>query len=327
MSNALGPGTFILSLDTEMAWGAVDRPRSARADGEYALTRQAIHDLLSLFEKYEIQATWAVVGHLFLQGCRQEDGGKHPEIVRPTYRWLSGDWFDRDPCTDVSSDSFWYGPDMIEQILQCHIPQEIGCHGFSHMIVGDPGCSRECFESELEACRAATADWGIQLRSFVFPRNSIGHLDILAEQGFTSFRGVAPAWHRPFPGSMKRAARFLDAFVPIPPPTTTPVLEQGIMNIPASYQYLHRSGWGRLSPISVRVRKAISSLRRAAQEGTIFHMWFHPFNIASDHLGLMGGLEAILQEVTRLRCTGSLTNQTMGSMASYHLAESGRKRE
>jgi hypothetical protein len=55
------------------------------------------------------------------------------------------------------------------------------------MCVGDPGCSRECFASELHACRTEVKNLGLTLRSLVFPNNSVRVLGDLE----TIFSGVS----------------------------------------------------------------------------------------------------------------------------------------
>jgi peptidoglycan/xylan/chitin deacetylase (PgdA/CDA1 family) len=309
-------GIFVLSLDTELAWGAVHHQGKARNDADYARTRAVIHEVLRLLERYEVRATWAVVGHLMLDRCAPESGVKHPDAARPAYAWFDGDWFDQDPCTDAHTDPFWYGPDIIAAILDCSAPQEIGSHGFSHMIIGDPGCTREVFASELSQSKAVAARWGVQPRSFVYPRNAIAHQDVLVEQGFTAYRGTAPAWHWRVPAPLRRGARFLDTILPITPANAMPVLEGRLCNVPATYFYLHRKGWARFVPMSIRVTKAVNALQKAARDGAMFHMWFHPFNLASDPARLLGGLETVLQTAATLRDSGLLVNETMGGLAA-----------
>ena len=97
-------GLFLLSIDTELAWGGVHNGAFRKRLGHYQRTREAIRQLVALLERYEIRATWAVTGHLFLDQCRTEGGVKHPEITRPSYQWFAGDWFDVDPCGDLSTD-------------------------------------------------------------------------------------------------------------------------------------------------------------------------------------------------------------------------------
>ncbi|MCI0438026.1 MAG: polysaccharide deacetylase family protein [Chloroflexi bacterium] len=315
MDTQLDKGVFLLSIDTELAWGGVHDGSFRRRSPHYLRTRDVIGRLLRLLDEYEIHATWAVVGHLMLESCKPHGGRKHPEIARPAYSWLRGDWFASDPCANASAAPFWYGPDIVQRILDCGTRQEIGSHGFSHMIVGDPGCSRECFDSELKASREAAKRWGIELKSFVFPRNSIGHLDVLAANGFTSFRGVTKTGYRLLPGTLQRVGRGIENMLPSPAVTAHPRKTGELWDLPATCFYLHRDGWARRAPIAFRVRKSVSGLRKAASERAIHHLWFHPFNLASDPDGLLDGLKAIFAEAARLREQGGLLNPTMGEMA------------
>ena len=69
-------------------------------------------------------------------------------------------------------------------------------------------------------------------------------------------------------------------------------------------------------PVALSVHRARRGLERAMREGATFHLWFHPFNLASDVNGLLGGLESIFQEVHRLVKADRLTNPTMGELAA-----------
>ena len=190
---------------------------------------------------------------------------------------------------------------------------EIGCHGFSHMIIGDPGCSRECFVSEVEASQAAAKPWGVTLRSFVFPRNRAGHLDVLAEKGFRAFRCMpAPSWRRLLPAALSNATHTV---LPVPPLTSRPNPTHGLWDLPATTFYLHRAGRARLVPVGLRVHRARRSIRRAAKTRAIAHLWFHPFNLASDPDALLGGLKEVFAEVACQRERGALVNPTMGELA------------
>jgi hypothetical protein len=316
VSELMKRGTFLLSIDTELAWGGIHNQQFHHRRSMFEITREIITRLLALHEKYEIHSTWAVVGHLFLDRCKPVDGVKHPELVRPDYSWFSGDWFQYDPCTSMTADPFWYGPDIVEEILKCRTPQEIGCHGFSHVITGDPGCSRECFDSELKACQEVATLWGINLKSFVYPRNSIGHVDVLAENGYTNFRGVvSSSWRQGLPWPMRKAVSGMDNVFPVPPLVAAPQESSGIWDLPGTCFYLHRDGWARNVPISLRVQKAKIGVKQAISSKSIFHLWFHPFNIASDPNGLLDGLESIFKEVAEFREQGLLDNPTMEGLA------------
>lgn len=324
MNTATGRGAFLLSLDTELAWGGVYNGSWRRRTHLFQGTRSAIGELLALLERYDIHATWAVVGHLFLDTCSKAGAEKHPEILRPASRRGDSDWFQDDPSTGWKEAPFWYAPDIVTRVLACRATQEVGCHGFSHMIAGDPGFTRECMESELDAAHTAANRWGVKLESFVFPRNSVAHLDALRSRGYIAFRGVAHEWTHRLPSGLSRLGHVAQAFAPVPPPTATPRFVDGLWDIPGTYLYVGREGWGRHLPISLRVSKARQGLRLAIDRKAVFHMWFHPFNLASDPEGLLKGLDLIFQEVASLRERGLLSNPTMGEMArslSYTASE------
>ena len=79
-------------------------------------------------------------------------------------------------------------------------------------------------------------------------------------------------------------------------------------------------------PIVARVYQSNLALRQAAREGSLFHLWFHPFNLATDPNALLEGLESIFQEVARLRDLGILTNATMGDMSESLAATAPQRR-
>ena len=310
----LEKGIFILSLDMELAWGM----RGAKyMMPRFAKEREIIDALLALLEKYKLKATWAMVGHLFLDSCRPINGVKHPEIVRPTYNWLKGDWFDIDPASNIQKAPAWYGRDIVYKILNCKVGQEIACHTFSHMLIGDSGCSAETFESELKVSRNLAWQQGVGLKSFVFPKNMAAHLDTLAKNKFICFRGANDNWYKNFPSQPKKLAHVLDNYFLLPTRATAPQKIEGLWNLAGNYFYVHRDGWAKLLPVSFRVAKSKVGIKNAVQQKKIFHLWFHPFNMVSGRKDLLAGLEKILFYVNSLSLAGKLENLTMGETAEY----------
>ncbi|MFA5309409.1 MAG: hypothetical protein WC370_08015 [Dehalococcoidales bacterium] len=310
-------GVFVLSLDLELAWGACfDARKIAHNRRYYQETRANVRALLTLLEKYEISATWFTVGHLFLSSCAPVDGVVHPEVIKPRYRWLDGDWLARDPSSDVAADPIWYGSDIVASLQSCRVPQEIACHTFSHIIVDDPACTPECLDSELKACRALAEKISVPLKSFSFPRNREKYLATLAENGFLSYRGMDAPWYYRCPKTVQKIAYFMDNLLFfVPPPVTVPV-KNHCWNIRGSWFYGHSDGLAALLPVPCRVLKISSGLRRAAREKAVFHLWFHPFNMASNPRGLLAGLEDVFRRVRRLRDKGVIENLTMTALVA-----------
>jgi hypothetical protein len=115
------------------------------------------------------------------------------------------------------------------------------------------------------------------------------------------------------PGITTKILRQIDHLLPLAPPVVLPIREKGLWNLPASYFYPSTHRWW--TPVLSRAFKVKQGLRRAAKQQSIFHLWFHPFNLASQPEKLLRGLETIFVEVYRLRETGRLDNLTMGELA------------
>jgi peptidoglycan/xylan/chitin deacetylase (PgdA/CDA1 family) len=315
--------TFILSLDTELIWGSFDHVTDDAFEAAYPDVRGTIERMLDILDRYEVPATWAVVGHLLLESCaRGPDGRPHHDMPRPSFDWYPHDWYDRDPCTERVTAPLWYGRDIVQGIAGRGVGHEIGSHGFSHAPFIESMMPGAVARAELDACIAASAELGFRPTSLAFPRNHEGHLDVLAESGFTAFRGSDPTWHRDLHGAVGRAAHVLDQVAAIPPPVSTPIEERpGLWNIPGSMLFLHRLGIRRRIPMVSRVTKARLGLRRAVREDKIFHLWTHPFNLAHDRPAMLGGFEAIIRDAAQLRAAGRITIATMGAVAAALSAE------
>jgi peptidoglycan/xylan/chitin deacetylase (PgdA/CDA1 family) len=313
-------GAFVLSLDFELIWGTLDIYGPGRFRGACERERSHVFGaLLTALQEFDIPATWCVLGHVMLGSCTPLGGRKHPEIVPPTHEWQQGDWFAHDPCSDEQNAPIFYGRSLVERILEARVAQEIGCHSFSHVIFGDQGCSRETAASELRACLRAARELGITLRSFAFPRNRVGHLDVLREYGFTCFRGPEPTWYTGggrSAGALRRAGHLADVLMARRPPVVLPEPIEGLVNIPASMMFFSAHGARRHIPVSLRVRRALKGVERAARDRRIMHLWFHPTNISVETDAMLGGLRQVFAEVARRRDRAELDVLTMGELAA-----------
>ena len=79
--------------------------------------------------------------------------------------------------------------------------------------------------------------------------------------------------------------------------------------------YLQINGLRGLIPISSRIHKAKKGIKKAIRNKKIFHLWFHPFNIATDQEKLLCGLEEIFKEVYLSLENGELETKSMGEVA------------
>ena len=281
----LDAGACVISIDTELAWGMAHRRDGSAARHRFEDEREVVDRILELFARYEIPATWAIVGHLFLDRCECDGDRPHPELVTPRYAWLDEDWLAIDPCSDLERAPFWYGRDIVDAIVSCPVPQEVASHGFTHVVVDDPACTPEVFASELRAAVRVAGERGLALRSFVYPRNAIAQIPLLAEHGFRCYRGGRPV--PPFAGApawRRRALALVDTVRPLRGSAVLPARHpSGVWNVPQTYLFAPVERGGRLPPAVGR--RPIARLRQAARHRSLFHLWFHPYNVTADPAG------------------------------------------
>lgn len=309
-------GTFVMSLDTELAWGLFDigEAQRERVQQSYERTPEIINQLLFLFDKYEMPVTWAIVAHL-LEMC----DGPHCE-PEPEFGWV--DWFDEIPCQSDMDPTYWYMPSLLERIQNAHVEHDIGLHGYTHMILGEPGCSTAAAAAEIHRGVEILKSHGHSPSSFVFPRNSIGYIDELARNDILVYRGPTERWYEklPMPDFYRKGPRFLEEFCRLTPPAVTPTMREGCVEIPGSQVFRPYHGGWQYTPQGSQRCRAQKGLERAVETGEIFHLWFHPFNLGQHPDQLVSELSEILAYAAVLRSEGKLDVRTMAQIADSYAA-------
>lgn len=171
----LDRGVLVVSHEIELAWGVYRTRAENRLSKDGNRERQALKRLLLIYRDYNMSVTWAIVGHLFLD----RHSGDHPISYTPN-------WLEDDPRTCLKDAPLWYGRDIVKEILSNPQNHEIASHSFSHVAFNR--CSREVAEFEIGRCQEIAKELGIELKSFIFPYNAPGHLDLLPKYGFKTFR-------------------------------------------------------------------------------------------------------------------------------------------
>lgn len=313
-------GTMVLSLDLELAWGMFDILSVGALEAQSLEERTQIKRLLGLLDRYEIPATWAVVGHLMLDSCtRDQEGQAHVEVSpHPRYSWFARDWFCFDPCTRASLAPSWYAPDIVDWIRAAKVRHEIGSHSFAHIYYGDPECTSLVARADLQAAVDAAAKRNVVLNSFVFPRDQVGHLPVLKSCGLRTYRGGMPPLIPGARGSLRRVANLLDQLCArSPKPVKAEEALPGLWNIPGNHFFMARDGIRKYIPIASRVLKGKRGIDNAIKTGQLYHLWFHPFNLNVDSAAMFSGLEQIFSYACRMREEGRLNILTMEEYARH----------
>ncbi|MGM0370905.1 MAG: polysaccharide deacetylase [Halobacteriota archaeon] len=297
-------GSLVISVDAELGWGFCDyeEPPVSRVDA----ARTGWRALLDILETNHVPATWAVVGHLFLNEC---DGlhAEHPSVEG---------WFERERGPWSGRPDLRFGTDLIGEVADGNAAHELACHSFSHVLFGAPETTREIARAELAAAVDAARSIGVEFESFVFPRNSVGHRDLLAEFGFRSYRGAGTQPE----GRFRRIAdKLLMMSGQTPVPLVTPTVDEyGLVDIQPSLFLFGFEDWPRRvltalwdDPI---VRMAKRGIDRASREDGVFHLWLHPNNLQTE--SDFKRVRRIVAYAATQRDRTDLTIETMAEVAA-----------
>lgn len=298
-------GSVVLSLDAELAWGFHDADELP-AD-RVTTARESWLRLLELFDEFDVPATWAVVGHLMLDSC----DGEHADHPTPD------GWFDRDPGTRERRDEQWYGATLVDAIEAADADHEIGSHTFSHVEMAHT--TREVAAAEVREAVEVAEERGLSVDSLVYPRNYVGHRDVLAAYGVTCYRGVKPRrWYDR--GVLGSAAKFAGwPTRAVEPTLVTPHEDEyGLINVPASLYLFGFEGRARSAVERVTEDPVVSMARRgidrAATENGTFHMWLHPNNLTEERD--FERLRAVVEYAAQVREETGLQIRTMRDVAA-----------
>ena len=307
-AHGLPRGVVTFSIDFELAWGWAYAKGFSREDA----VRIGLHErsqvprILEKMDEYAIPATWATVGHLFLERCGGgENGTAHqdmrrmPHFENEYWRFTSGDWYQVDPCTDYQRDPAWYAPDLIAQILHAKAKHEMACHSFAHGGFGSY-CPPEIAEANIAACFEAMEPFGLKPKTWVFPGNDVGNFEALAKKGFRTVRSF-PVERAEISLPIRRSDGMWDIH------ESTPIDLEG-------------KGW-HLDERLARLKKFVD---KAAETKLAAHIWFHPSLPADQMNGLLFPLFRYCAEQREKGLVDVLTNDQLIDATEAALTKEGK---
>ena len=331
------PGALVLSLDFELHWGYCDhRELDEKLKHELLAARRAVEEMLELFRRRGVHASWATVGFLMF-GDRDSLMRVAPEAdLRPGY--LNGrlDPYRVQTGADEQEDPYHFAAGLVEKI-RTTAGQELASHTFSHYYCLESGQTGEAFAADLAAAQkaAGAAKGDTQpLRSIVFPRNqhNPAYADILLDYGILAYRGnprhplYRPLEQKRDRALWRRAGRLIDTYVNISGHHLQGWDE--LMDLPGpidvrASRFL-RPWSGKLAALEgLKVRRIRNSIREAARKGSVFHLWWHPHNFARNMDKNLANLELILDEFGSCREQYGMNSLNIGEIADI-LAECSR---
>ena len=266
--------SVVVSLDFELRWGLLDilGDDITRYRRNLEGVAEAIPRLLDLFSKRDVHATWATVGAV---ACESWDEWQARTPPTPRYDDVGLRWRESFRTIDPRG-RLYFAPDLVNAIRSSP-GQELGSHTFNHVYVREPGFSREDAIADADAVVSLFRDrWDSRPSSVVFPRNQVGHTDVLRTRGVTAWReNPHPSFWNATAASEQtrivRLCRIADAMAPLGR-RTAPAVE-------------HRASFfvrmNLAEPLWRAHRRRIVADARALRAGEVLHLWWHPHNLGA----------------------------------------------
>ena len=316
-------GNFVISLDFEIYWGVHDAVSLENYKDNLLGVRKVIPELLRLFKQYQINATFATVGLLFFNDKEELLNGLPAKKPQYTHAELSPYHSQIELAgKNEEEDPLRFGLSLIKEIQNAG--QEIGCHTFSHYYCLEEGQTAEDFKADLICAKKIARKKGIELKSFVFPRNQYNetYLHICMEEGISSFRGNERS--RLFSSKtqgrktlFRRPFRLTDAYINLSGHNCYSGEEMkngGLINIPAS-RFL-RPYSKKLSFLDkLKLKRITNSMTYAAKHGLTYHLWWHPHNFGKNISENILFLEKILSHYQKLNSNYKFESRSMRQLA------------
>jgi peptidoglycan/xylan/chitin deacetylase (PgdA/CDA1 family) len=190
---------------------------------------------------------------------------------------------------------------------------EIGCHGFRHVSLGNCEVTREEAGYELRSATELAKLKGLDLKTFVFPRNHVGNISLLAGEGYIGFRNAHPIVGRH--GRLGNLARELNVREASQDPEPSSF---GLVSIPGGYFLNWRHGLRRAIPEAITLMRWRSILNDAVANDRVALLYLHPHNLI-DGPGTIEVFEGVLQIAAELRDSKGLAIVTQAEYCEAFL--------
>ena len=311
-------GIFTISIDYEFAWGYADKTLSFEDKVRIRQETDITKKLISLFEKYNIPATWAIVGHLLEKKCEwTNEHLLHPEYERPIYKNETRDYFFQHPDKNNCSDTLWYDSQkLILQIKQSFACHEIANHSYAHILYDEQNTNEQAICVDIANSQRVHIEENLPYKSFIFPRNVEGFHKQLKEIGVTHYRGKSCKRYSRVPRVLRRLVHFCSYLIPYAPVSAPLLHSSGLVNVPGSMLLLGRNGLRKLIRPFIMTRKVKNGIQKAINKNQIFHLCFHPSNFSYDTEKQFWIFEEILKFAAKMRDENKLNIQTMSAIGN-----------
>ena len=300
-------GKFIISLDFELLWGVLDLPAKDAYKKNVLGGRNAIPQILELFERYGIHATWAVVGLLLFEN-REQLNNAIPELKPQYYNKECSAYNHLENIGNNETEyPYIFGKSLVEQIINSK-GQEIATHTFSHYYCNEKGADVESFKADIKTAVATIKDlFRKDVTSLVFPRNQAkdDFIKAAAEVGITCWRGNPKGYTTS--GNqlvilLMRLIRLVDSYLPVCGHLCTDFShnDDGVVCCCASRFFRAYNKKLKIFE-TLKLNRIKKQMFYAAKNNLVFHLWWHPHNFGEHTEIMLKQLDELLKYYEELK--------------------------
>ncbi|MEM7313038.1 MAG: hypothetical protein AAF497_07785 [Planctomycetota bacterium] len=288
-------GKFVISFDLELGWGSIENGlwKRLQDQGVFQQLRHSLMRLLDAMDEAEVAGTWGVVGCLLAEAEQRDFSHLPPPLRSQVVAFL-----------EEAAPETYAGGDLVEMIADSNVAHTFCSHTYSHTRLGYPGVDESVVATELARFKAVfprTLNWS---DSLIFPLNQEGYFDQVMEAGFRLVRGKDQD-----PKKRSLVSKSLE-LIQTPPLSQRNEVMPGLWRETDSMLFnTGRRRW-KLPFVS---RRARAGLQLAVRKAGTFHVWTHPFDLASEPETLDALIE-LIRYVAELRDRGHLDVGSMSPM-------------
>ncbi len=263
----MNTGAVTFSFDCEGKWGMAD----VYTDWDVSLTQDNLFKtyefILETLRENDISATFAFVGAF------TESREVFLEEILPTLPAKNySNWFDysKHRIADKEEEG-WFMPELLKMVKDCNT-HEIATHGYTHIPFNLLDINGAKIELELIYRWAERNE--IECSTMVYPRNIIGHYNLLKDYGILGYRDIPDKISSPrIPKLIKTLLEEVRVFK-----KSQQIEEFDPLIIPGGTFINWRYGLRKYIPPLVSLLKYKSMINDAKERNRVAHFWIHPHN-------------------------------------------------
>ena len=309
-------GALVISLDFELLWGIFDKVDYKKKEQYFQNTKNVIPKILTLFEEYGINATWATVGMLFNKNWEEWENN-FPDTL-PKYDNNNLNPFEYGKSIYASETAtLCFSSDLI-QLIKATSGQELATHTYSHYYCNEKGQTIEMFEADLRKAIDLGKRYNVTIKSLVFPRNQFNkyYLKVCEELGILNIRVNPDSWYWKDPEKnsiSQKIFRTGDAYFGLNDKSypLNSIFKDGSKVTLQKASRMFRPFSNKKVFEQLKISRIKSEITKAARNSEIYHLWWHPHNFGNHPDEALIQLIEILDHFQYCKNKFGFTSQTM----------------